>query len=305
MKKINKSHENRAKNFQIVVNKFKNKFIAQDDDQSISAQEKIDILDKVCDFPLGRHIVLTGGANAFWTDYMIAYPWSKKRQAPRRLLLHRLEHYILFECLSVLSQRELFLHAQSIAQTFVKNKATLASIPCGLMRDLFTLDFSNIDQINLVGIDIDNAAIEFAENKYEKKKGVNLELLNRDAWNLQINERFDFINSIGLNVYEKDRTKVVELYKQFHLALKDKGVLFTGVLTYPPWSKQKSDWNLQYLDSVDLQMEKILSEDILDINFRNYRTIQEIKEDFLGAGFSEVEIILDKHSVFPSVIAYK
>jgi hypothetical protein len=52
---------------------------------------------------------------------------------------------------------------QKLAQSLLKENVVLASIPCGLMRDLLTLDFSNIDHFGLIGVDIDTESLDFAK----------------------------------------------------------------------------------------------------------------------------------------------
>jgi hypothetical protein len=52
-------------------------------------------------------------------------------------------------------------------------------------------------------------------------------------------------------------------------------------------------------------MDCILTRDILNLKFQNYRTIDEIKIDFYEAGFNNVAVFPDRYRIFPSVIASK
>jgi hypothetical protein len=94
-------------------------------------------------------------------------------------------------------------------------------------------------------------------------------------------------------------------YRRLHDALTPDGVLVTGVLTYPSWSDQHSDWALDKIPPIDIEMERMIALDILDVGWANYRRISEAKDDFLKAGFSRVEIYNDNYCVFPAIKAFK
>lgn len=263
------------------------------------------IIDEMTKFPMGRHILLTGGANGVWTDYMITYPWVQKNIPSKLLTLNRLEYNIIFECLSVVAQRELFLMAQCEAQKQVKEGCRLASVPCGVFRDLLTLDFSGVKSYSLIGVDIDDDSLEAAKRLAFELGRSNVEFVKESAWEFDGKESLDFINSIGLNVYESDRQKVIGLYSQFHKSLKPGGVLFTGVLTYPPGYEKESCWRMDLIPPFHYEMDKVLIDDVLELHWKNYRTFDEIKNDFYDAGFSDVTVVSDKYCIFPGIIAVK
>lgn len=268
--------------------------------------EKLEaLIDEFVKFPLGQHILLTGGANGLWTDYMICYPWAQQNVASKMLNLSRMEYFLLFESLSVVAQRELFLRSQKEAQKHVKEGCKLLSLPCGVMRDLLTLDFSEVKDYTLIGIDLDPESLDAAQTLANQRNITNTQFIQDNAWEFILDTPVDFINSIGLNVYVGDRKRVIALYRQLYQALKPGGVLFTGVLTYPPQREKKSDWIMDHIPPHHYEMEKILVDDILELHFENYRTMDEIKKDFMEAGFSNVELIPDKCCVFPAVIAIK
>ncbi len=271
----------------------------------ITAEKLENLVDEFVKFPLGQHILLTGGANGIWTDYLICYPWAQTDVASKMLNLNRMEYFLIFESLSVVAQRELFLSSQKEAQKHVKEGCRLLSLPCGVMRDLLTLDFSKVQDYTLIGIDLDPESLNAAKALANELSISNIELIQDNAWEFVLDTPVDFINSIGLNVYVKDRKRVIALYRQFYQALKPGGTLFTGVLTYPPEREKTSDWIMGNIPLHHCEMEKILADDILDLHFENYRTMDEIKEDFIEAGFSKVEIIPDRCCIFPAVIATK
>ena len=304
METANITHPNRFEDVSSAKKTFVERIVSRGDLPYVSVHEQLKVLEEFSKTSLGRHIILTGGANGLWTDYMISYPWRKGIHAGSMLTMSRLEYYVVFECLSVLAQRELFLRSQQVAQEHVKEGAVLVSLPCGVMRDLLELDFSKVKDINLIGIDIDREAVEAAKKLADQRNVDQVNFLMEDAWELRLSKEADFLSSIGLNVYESNRDRVVALYGRVYEALKPQGVFFTGVLTYPPGFEKQSDWSPS-LKKEQIAMDKILIEDVLDLEFQNYRTLEEIKEDFNRAGFKDVMIYPDKNCIFPAVIARK
>lgn len=302
---INKSHAIRFHDHSIAVGAIKDKIKARAYLPNFSYDQVCQILDSLSSFPLGRHILQTSGANGIWTDYMISFPWIEENLAGKMLAMNRLEYFIIFEMPSVLAQRQLFLLSQKIAQNHVKANNTLASIPCGVMRDLLELEVSPSDNIHFVGIDIDTESLDAAKELARKKGISNMRFEQKDAWNLAIYSEFDFVTSIGLNCYEHDRDRVIEFYRQVYKALKPGGTFFTGVLTYPPGCGNHSDWNMKSIPKYHVEMDQILTRDILDLKFQNYRTLSEIEIDFRRAGFTNISIFPDSYCIFPAVIAVK
>ena len=183
---------------------------------------------------------------------------------------------------------------------------TLASIPCGAMRELLQLDYSLISDFKLVGIDIDLNSLLLAEQlAAERGLSQNLSLRQQDAWQLPYDSEIDIITSCGLNIYTPDQQKVLDLYRQFFRALKPGGQLILGFLTYPPGENMLSEWQVDKLSSKNLFLEKVLYKDILDPQWRNFRTSDEIEQELKKAGFWEVIFHYDFLHVFPTVVARK
>ncbi len=301
----NKSHSIRFLDHDIALDTIKTRLLAKDCLPNFSYEQACQILDSLSSFPLGRHILQTSGANGFWTDYMISFPRLEENLAGKMLSMNRLEYFIIFEMPSVIAQRKLFRYSQKIAQTHVRANNKLASIPCGVMRDLLELKIKPIENVCFVGIDFDSESLNVAK-KIASEKGIsNVRFEQKDAWNLEIHSEFDFVTSIGLNCYECDRDRVIALYREIYQALKPGGVFFTGVLTYPPGYGNQSDWNLKNIPKHHAEMDQILTRDILDLKFQNYRTLNEIDIDFRKAGFTNISVVPDSYRIFPAVIAIK
>ena len=297
----NKSHFKEFHDLEDKLKYYSNRIVSRGDLPHTTVQNQLEILKELSEFPLGRHIIETGGANGFWTDYMICY--DEHRNNKRKL--SDLEDFLINRSLHVNAQRELYFLFQETAQSKLKDQMVLASIPCGMMRDLIELDFSNVKNTRLLGIDIDPHALSCADQLRTKAGLNNVTLKQKDAWNLGISSQIDVINSIGLNVYEPDKDKVQALYLNFYTALKPNGILFTGVLTHPPGSDEKSDWMIDNINQNDLFLEMVLFRDILNLKWMNFRSLSNIKEDFFKAGFKKVEVISDENQIFPAIIAHK
>ena len=88
------------------------------------------------------------------------------------------------------------------------------------MRDLLSLDFSRSRDNLLLGVDIDQKAIDEAKILAKQIRAPHTEFSLQNAWDLELSHKADFICSIGLNVYESNKAKLVDLYSQFRKNLK-------------------------------------------------------------------------------------
>ena len=288
------------------IENLKNRFMSRGVCTHVTLEEVGMILEDLASFPLGQHILLSGGSNGMWTDYLISPQEYFSEKTFMNLDLSVIERFFLFNSPAVLAQRELHATLQKTAQLHLGNNKTFASVPCGLMRDLLSLDYSGVNDVSLVGIDIDQESIDRSRELAAKMKVDQVSYVQEDAWNLQCRDSFDFISSIGLNMYEKNGEKVIGLYRKFFDALKPGGILFTGVLTWPPYmDSEKSDWNESLISKYDMHLEAVIHRDILDIQWFNFRTLSEAKNDFRKAGFTNIRIEQDSRCIFPAIIATK
>ncbi|WP_246867243.1 class I SAM-dependent methyltransferase, partial [Dickeya sp. CFBP 2040] len=171
------------------------------------------------------------GLNTYWTHNLVTYP-----SATATLSSHSdLEKLIYERFPVVLATRERFGIFRQQLQSRLHDGMVLASVPCGLMGDLLLLDYSHHQDVRLIGVDLDNQALEAAESLARQQHCDNrITLLQGDAWTLQLPEPVDVLTSNGLNIYEPDDEKVTDLYRVFNQALKPEGTLITSFLTPPP-----------------------------------------------------------------------
>lgn len=303
----NRTHFEESVSFDEVLQSLKKRIISRGDLPHVSTNRQLEIVSLLCEFPLGRFILENKGANGFWTDYMISHPKNGKISGLNidGKSFNCVEDFLLNRCPVVLAHQERFSIFQRLIQERVQEGVVLASIPCGLMGDLLTLDFSNISDFKLIGIDIDKESIDLGRQLAAEKGITNVEFIQGDAWNLSFHEELDVITSSGLNVYESDPKKVLELYSGFFSALKPGGALITSILTYPPGESVETKWDLQKIPLEDLLMDQILHKDILDIKWRNFRSEDNLINEFQKVGFSKVSVHFDECRIFPTICAQK
>lgn len=197
------------------ISYFKKKLITKKN-ISLPLNEELDLLDQLSEFELGRFLLANKGLNGYWTSYIINHRFKKEK-------LHPLEEWILYHAPSVKATQERFKIFQKILQNRLENGMKIISIPCGIMDDLLTLDYGEIKEIHLTGVDLDATSLELAQKNAKKNNLINVDLLQQDAWNLNICEEYDILTSNGLNIYEPDDSKVINLYEQFNKILKTGG----------------------------------------------------------------------------------
>ncbi len=287
-----------TQSFQTALKNLKSKIIKRGNLSHVSVEDQLSYINELYQFPLGQVLLGKKSIDTFWTDFIITYLGQKGRT--------NLEDFILNRSPFILAWRELAENFQKIIQENLKDGMTLASIPCGAMRELLQLDYSYISNFRIIGIDIDPDSLFLAQQLGEKRGLTqHLNICQYDAWQLPYNSEIDLIASCGLNIYISNRQKVLDLYRQFVRALKPEGKLIIGFLTYPPGENMPSEWHLDEIAPKDLFLETVLYKNILDLQWRNFRTSNEFESELREVGFSQVTFHYDRLHVFPTVVAEK
>lgn len=266
-------------------------------DLTLPLEEEIQLLHQMTEFELGRFLLKNGGISGYWTAYWLIH-------GPQKQLSHPLENWLINKAPAFMASRERYQIFSSETQKRLKSDMKLASIPCGLLDDLLHLDYSESPNTQIYGFDLDEESIELAKDnakKYGKDSVAHIE--TRDAWNLKAREEFDIITSNGLNFYEPNDAKVIELYKSFYGALKQGGVLITSFITPPPQIDPNSTWKNFNLS--DVLKQKAIFLDIMDARWSAMRSEEITRSQLEAAGFKIKEIIYDRQGLFPTVIAEK
>lgn len=259
-------------------------------------EEELKMVDQLSEFELGRFLMQNQGLNGKWAAYMV-------EEAPKKELANDLEHWIVNDApvVKATQERNNIFKRQIVKHT--KDFSRIASAPCGTMDDMFSLNLKGTHNVRMVGYDPDEESVELAKARYQPEKYASTEFHVRDAWNLQENEKFDVMVSNGLNIYEPDDEKVIELYKQFHSALIPGGVLITSFLTPSPEITKKSTW--KNYSTKDALKQKAIFKDITQAKWQVYRTEDDTRNHLEAAGFKVVEVIYDSQGMFPTVVARK
>lgn len=258
--------------------------------------EKIDLLKALSEFELGRFLLAQRGLNGYWTAYVILHGVNQANLSP-------LESWLLNEAPGIIATRERFYIFQEQVQQRLTDGMKLASIPCGLMDDLLTLNYTGLSNVSLTGIDLDLPSLELAKSNAQTNNISFANFIQKDAWKLGIRNEFDIILSNGLNIYEPEPQRLVDLYSQFFQALKSDGVLITSFVTPPPAMSKNSPWrNVNKNDEIKQQL---IFGELIKANWQSYQLEEEVAQQLQLAGFAIEEIIHDSQSVFPTIIAKK
>jgi SAM-dependent methyltransferase len=270
--------------------------LARTENLTLPLEQELKLLDGLSQFELGRFLLSNRGLNGYWTAYVILYSLRKES-------MHPLEHWMLNKAPGFKATKERFRIFQEQLQSHLQDNWTLASLPCGLMDDLLSLDYSNKTNINLVGIDLDAESLELAAQNAIKQDFKNVTFLKKDAWNLGIESELNMITSNGLNIYEPDDEKVTAFYQQCSKALKPNGIFITSFITPPPAISNESTW--VNFNTEDLIKQKAIFNDILQVNWQTFRTEKITCNQLAQAGFEIKEVLYDSQGIFPTVVARK
>ncbi len=187
----------------------------------------------------------------------------------------------------------------------LRSNMSVASVPCGLMEDLLTLNLQGKKDVHFTGIDLDRNSLNLAaDNAASKNLSDMCSFTHCNAWDLHHMEgKFDIVTSNGLNIYEPSDEKVTDLYKQFNLILKRGGVLVTSFIVPPKSASGESLWNV--IDQANLNKSAALTSTIVGVAWSNYREEKITIKQFADAGFIDIVIEHESCNIFPTVIARK
>lgn len=275
---------------------------------SATADEQEFLINQLAEFPLGIFLLQNRGTDGFWTDYMIQHQYEGRLtgRAPDDRKLTEFEKFLLDKFPLVVATQQRAVHFRTIIQQHVKEGAVMASLPCGLMRDLIGLDFTGIINFKLIGIDLDQRSLALAQ-KLAEDNGLakQVTFYQADAWQQPTPEQFTLLTSNGLNVYEPDDEKIIQLYRHFFQSLVSGGTLVTSSITPPPFIDANSEWDISQIDSEALKLQKVLFADVLQFNFSGLRSASNTSQQLEAAGFERIEVIWDEYRVFPTIVAHK
>lgn len=303
-----RSHTVSPQNLAQTVAAARERIIAAGDQQHVTVERQLEILEQLISFEFGRFLLQNRGVNGYWTDYFLMHPRGGRVDGKNSEgnVFTELESFMLNRSPVLLATQQRFEIFLQQNQQVVKEGAVLASIPCGLLGELLNLDYSGIKNVELVGVDLDQESLDLAQASAEEKGLSQFVTLERkDAWELNISERFDLISSNGLSIYEPDDQKLLELYQQFFQALKVGGKLVTSFLTHTPVSGGVCEWQMDKVNKEDALLQRIIFADVVATGWQCYRSTEETRGLLQQAGFKDIEFIYDTAHIFPTVVCYR
>lgn len=251
-------------------------------------------------FQLGRFLLENLGLNGFWTSYIVMYPdrGALTGLSSDGTQLTDLERWILERCPFVIATQDRFRIFRRLTQSILRSDMQIASLPAGLMDDLLTLDYSDKRGVVLTAVDLDSASLSAAQENYGRlMPPVAVEFERRDAWQLDVSERWDIITSSGLNIYVEDDQLCTDFYRNVWRALKPGGVFILSFLTLP------QQW--QPYDALDLDYQRHLFTEVVPVKWSCFRDENQTRQQLAAAGFEVVNVSYDTQRIFPSVLARK
>lgn len=272
------------------------KRISSSDDLCMDKDEELAMVDELEKFELGQFLLANGGLNGRWTAYLI-------QEAPKLKLKNDLENWMVNKAPVVRATQERSHIFQEQINKYLHTNSVVASVPCGTMHELHSLNFDGVYDVTLVGIDLDKESLKLAKEKFKPSRFYTTEFKRKNAWHLKDKEKYNIMVSNGLNIYEPNNDKVTDLYDQFYNALIPGGVLITSFLTPPPGASNKSTWT--NYTSEDALKQKAIFKDIIQAKWQVFRTEEETRSQLKKAGFETVEVIYDSQGMFPTVVAKK
>ncbi len=294
-----RTHQIFASDFQQIYTQIRSRLISESEKSLVNLKEQLDVLDQLAEFPLGRFIIEHKGLNGYWLNYTLTTSVAEKG-------VSELERFFLERAPATLAMRDSFTISQQIIQQNLKNGIVIASIPCGVMANVLTIDYSSIKEMRLIGIDLDFEALVYANQLAEDMKlGHEIEFSQYDAWKIDTNSEYDIISSHGLNLYLDHESELIELYERLNRSLKNGGLLISSFLPPSPSRSADSPWVMAEINEEDLRLQKIMISDVARVKWRHYYTYDQVANQMKHAGFKSVEFIPDKACMRPTVVAQK
>ncbi len=269
------------------VEEVRDRIVERGDLPHVTVEEQLSIVEEMAKTEIGKWRLAHRALNGYWTDRVKRYDGRATSPFDAKLM----------EMPVCQAARKVYQVGRALVQEQLRAGQILASVPCGLMRDLLTLDYSKTPDVQLVGVDLDPESLTIAANTARER---NLEdkttFWLRDAWNLPFENTLDLITSHGLNTYIDDRERLLALYRSFYRALKPGGkLLITFLNDAKRWKVSKEA----------LLFQRIVTQDICETDCRHSCTEEEIGAHLKAAGFNNIEFCYDDVGFPPTVLAFK
>ena len=273
---------------------------SEGDKSYASVEELLYWLDWICESELGRFILCNQGLNGKFTRYFTYH--SVSRMAPGLnsygTPLDPFESFFLEKPMLIVASSERARIFDRTIQQHIRNDVVFGSVPCGVMTDLLTLDFSNAKGFKLVGLDIDRVSLNSAKQISEAfLLEKHCEFRHVNVFEMNFESEFDLLSSSGITLYMKSEEDIVLFYSKLYKALKPGGTLVTSFCT------TEDEWDKSNQDPETVRLEKAILVDILKVGWRNQVSTHRLREQLTSAGFNaeNIKVISDTNNVMPTV----
>jgi len=204
----------------------------------------------------------------------------------------------------VKATQERFNIFQQLTQKLLKDGLSLCSIPCGKMRDLLTLNFHDLKNITLHGIDKDSKALEGATefknelNMTQNSNVANIQFHLRDALKpFSEDALFNVVTSNGLNIYLDD-DDCMTFYTNVYLSLAPGGIFIMSQIVPP------NEWSSS-INSFDLMIQRLIFGIISPLWTSHARPCSQVLSQLNGIGFRQIQKHDSLFGMFPCFTAIK
>ncbi|BBH53059.1 class I SAM-dependent methyltransferase [Fluviispira sanaruensis] len=285
--------------YQELIKKIKN-----NNTDVILQDELIKILDRVKSSEMGRFLIENSGFNGFWTEYMCSYPETKKLGF--NVSENKDENYLMENLPIAIATQSRYQIFKSEIKKRLKDNIKIASLPCGLMNDILSLNFHDYKNFMIHGIDLDTSSLQQAR-AISLTKGLtyHCKFTREDAWEINYKNEYDLFISNGLNIYVDNDEKQIEMYKKIHTSLKENGELLTSTTVPPPDINKDSCWDMNKINSASYRFQNLFFKHFTNYNENNLRTPDQLCKILEKSGFSNFKILPDVLGVFVTIVATK
>lgn len=256
------------------------------------------LLDTLAGAPFWAYLIVNGGLNGDWTDYMI------NRYRDDRSIAG-MERFFTLPLQEATRQRD--AHFRTALLQHFKPSVRIASIPCGFMRDVLSLPFPEGTTFKLDGYDLDEAALEGAR-AVAAQYGVlaHCNFAKADAWEIGAvaGACYDICVSNGLNIYVAEPERRIALYRSFQEMLVSGGILITSALTWPPGGPKSSEWALDKVDMAGLLLTQRIY-GLIEPRWGTFCSTAEMISQLEAAGFANIRMVWDTANMMPTFVARK
>lgn len=280
-----------------IVYEIKNRLIENQSSLVLPLEDTLTLVDELATFDLGIFLLHNRGLNGYWTSYIFTEQCDSEDTHPLK--------YWLMENSLLCQARERFIRFKNLLKNEIDHVDAIASIPCGVMDELLDQDYRGRSNVKLFGIDLDPESIAYAKKKSHRVGLSEICFFDvKDAWSLDYSDEFDVITSNGLNMYESNPERLIELYRNFASALKSGGHLYISFLTPPP-PPGDSEWQKYGIPQADLMKEFSIFGDILQATYLNFVSEDEIRAQMEDAGLVVTDVYYNERGVLPILKAVK